>query len=243
MRVKIADLKPHPFNKLFGALPEEEFNSLKDDIATRGMQTAIDITEDNVIVCGHQRVRACKELKIETIEARVLKGLSEDQIKEHLIKDNILRRQLNAAQIVAAGQELEKIYAGRVGRPDKDKLPTNVGNSDRHERETSSLVAKDFGISGRTYERMKEAAKVVEESKEEHPEIEQKWKEADKHDYAKVIRDVKKKDDTEDTTQKILVIFSNKNFKRIEKESDKQHIEPKMLIANIVNDWMDKKGL
>ena len=51
---------------------------------------------------------------------------------------------------------LEKIYDGRVGKTiETQQLPTNVGNS-RHDRETTSLVAKDFGISGRTYERYKE---------------------------------------------------------------------------------------
>ena len=40
---------------------------------------------------------------------------------------------------------LEKIYEGRVGKTiETQQLPTNVGNS-RHDRETTSLVAKGMG--------------------------------------------------------------------------------------------------
>ena len=114
MKVQINQLKPHPFNKIFGDLPSKEFDSLKNDIKNRGVQTIVDITKDNMIVCGHQRIRALKDLGIKEVEVRIL-DWSEDKIKEHLIKDNILRRQLNEFQIVEAGKELEKIYEGRVG--------------------------------------------------------------------------------------------------------------------------------
>ena len=94
MKIKISELKPHPFNALFGDLPKDEFDALREDIKQRGVQTIIDITEDNVIVCGHQRVRALTDLGIEEVGVRVLTGWTDDRIKEHLIKDNILRRQL-----------------------------------------------------------------------------------------------------------------------------------------------------
>lgn len=89
----------------------------------------------------------CKELGIKEINARVLKGWTDDQIKEHLIKDNILRRQLTPPQIVAAGKELEKIYEGRQGI--RTDLVTNVTELKEQKGRTTDLVAKDFGISGR----------------------------------------------------------------------------------------------
>ena len=144
MKVQINQLKPHPFNKIFGDLPKKEFDSLKNDIKNRGVQTIVDITKDNIIVCGHQRIRALKELGINEVEVKIL-DWSEDRIKEHLIKDNILRRQLNEFQIVEASKELEKIYEGRQGL----RTDLNIGTNDPklQEGRTRDLVAKDFGIS------------------------------------------------------------------------------------------------
>lgn len=148
MEIDISKLKAHSFNRIFGDLPKEEFEALRNDIKVRGMQSRIDITEDNIIVCGHQRVRACKELGIIKVNAHVLKGWTEEQVKEHLIKDNVLRRQLTPFQVVEAGKELKKIYEGRKGAH-VDKCP----HDKQQEGKTRDLVAKDFGISGRTYER------------------------------------------------------------------------------------------
>ena len=121
MKMKINDLKEHPLNIIFGDLPKNELESLKNDIEKRGLQTIIDITEDKTIVCGHQRVKVCKELGFQEIDVRILEGWSNDKIREHLIKDNILRRQLTPDQIVEAGKELEKIYAGRFGTKEYNK--------------------------------------------------------------------------------------------------------------------------
>jgi len=112
-KILIKDLKPHALNQIFDYLPEKTYEALKEDIKKRGLKIPIDITENKTIVCGCQRVKILNELGIKELKEnqyRILKDLTEDQIKEHLIKDNILRRQLTPAQIVEAGKELEKIY-------------------------------------------------------------------------------------------------------------------------------------
>jgi N6-adenosine-specific RNA methylase IME4 len=186
-------LKSHPFNKIFGNLPQDEFESLKKDIATRGIQTIIDITEDDVIVCGHQRVRACIQLGIKEVPVRILKGWTDDKIKEHLIKDNILRRQLTNAQIADAGAELEKIYVGRQGG---DRGNQYTGGKEAKETsvplgKTTDLVAKDFGISGKTYERYKTANVLVKETKND--DLKKKWQQG-KIKAGVIIRTFKKQE-------------------------------------------------
>ena len=185
MKVQINQLKPHPFNKIFGDLPSKEFDSLKNDIKNRGVQTIVDITKDNMIVCGHQRIRALKDLGIKEVEVRIL-DWSEDRIKEHLIKDNILRRQLNEFQIVEAGKELEKIYEGRVGG-DRQSQEGKALRTNDLKGQTRDLVAKDFGISGRTLERYEESYNKLKEAKKDNliEEVKQ----------GKItLRDVKKKE-------------------------------------------------
>ena len=50
------------------------------------------ITQDKVIVSGHQRVRVFKELKIPTIEAEIRIYKSEDDVLLDLLESNIRRR-------------------------------------------------------------------------------------------------------------------------------------------------------
>ena len=157
-------------------MPSKEYESLKADIEKRGIQTMIDISEGMVIVCGHQRVKICRELGISEIDARVLTGWSEEQIREHLIKDNILRRQLTPDQIVEAGKELEKIYEGRhhFERDNSGQFINRDGQMSTSVGATRDIVAKDFGISGRTYERYKKAKEIIEERKD--PELMKNWR-------------------------------------------------------------------
>lgn len=158
MKMEINKLKTHPLNRIFGDLPKQEFDALKKDIELRGVQTRIDISEGNVIVCGHQRVKACKELKIREIKVRILKNWTEDKIREHLIKDNVLRRQLNEQQLAASGKELERIYEGRHGG-DRAKAPIGAVGK------TTELVAKELSISGRSYERIKKVSEMAVDDK------------------------------------------------------------------------------
>jgi hypothetical protein len=151
INVNPKELKNHSFNKIFGDLPEEDFEALVNDIKQRGMKTNIDITKNKTIVCGHQRVKACLKLGIKNVNARILDGWTDFEIKEHLIKDNVLRRQLTPFQVVEAGKELKKIYTGREGSNQYKRAGGQVSTA--IEGKTRDLVAKDFGISGRTYER------------------------------------------------------------------------------------------
>lgn len=201
MLVNVSDLKNHPLNSVFGDLSSVEYDSLKKDIKIRGVMATIDITEGNVIVCGHQRIRACRDLGIGKVEARVLTGWDDDRVNEHLIKDNILRRQLTCHQVVVAGRELEKIYQGRQGGDRKSDNYQGGQMSTLNEGTTRDLVAKDFSISGRTYERYKKAEEVVEELEE--PRLKEQWKQG-KVKAGVIIREHKKQKQKKKLTEKTL---------------------------------------
>ncbi len=62
-QINIDELKPHPRNnEFFDDMTGEKWNEFLDSIKTRGVIEPIVITPEKVIVSGHQRVRACKEL-------------------------------------------------------------------------------------------------------------------------------------------------------------------------------------
>ena len=65
-----------PF-QVFPDLPPEEYETLKADIATRGVQVPVEITEHGEILDGHQRTRVCSELKIKNYPRRIVSGLDE----------------------------------------------------------------------------------------------------------------------------------------------------------------------
>jgi len=161
MKVKIDGLKPHPFNKrVFKDLSTEKFEAFKRDISLRGLKYPLEITPDNIIICGHQRWKAVKDLGWEDVEVKILKGWTDDQLLEHMIKDNLLRRQLDEFEQVDCGKKLEEIYKGRQGRPSEKH-----GQNDRdlsQKGETRDLVAQDLGLgNGKTWERLKEKVTTV----------------------------------------------------------------------------------
>ena len=99
-QINIKELKPHPRNNEFfdditGEKWEELLNSIRKRIKDhkRGNIEPIIITQDKIIVSGHQRVRAFKELGIPTIEAEIRIYDSDDEILLDLLESNIRRKE------------------------------------------------------------------------------------------------------------------------------------------------------
>ena len=86
----------------FQVLPDlspDEFDALLEDIRCRGVQLPIEVTTEDEILDGHQRLRACAELGIKDYPVKVVAGLKTDQAKRHhAIRANVLRRQLTREQ-------------------------------------------------------------------------------------------------------------------------------------------------
>jgi site-specific DNA-methyltransferase (adenine-specific) len=84
--------------QVFPDLTPEEFKVLKDDIAERGVQVAVEITPEGDVLDGHQRLRACRELGIRNYPRRIITGLDDQGKRHHAIRANCLRRQLTRQQ-------------------------------------------------------------------------------------------------------------------------------------------------
>lgn len=63
-----------------------------ESIRTSGVIEPIVVTRDFTIVSGHQRVRACKELGIAEIPARVKNCTDEDAVIKDLLETNVRQR-------------------------------------------------------------------------------------------------------------------------------------------------------
>ena len=107
-------------------LSSDDYNNLKADIGARGVLVPIEYDEDDNILDGHHRVRACTELGIEWPRF-VRKGLSEDEKRTHARQLNIARRHLNrdqkreliAEQLKEAPERSNRQVAEGLGVDDK----------------------------------------------------------------------------------------------------------------------------
>lgn len=159
----VKDLKSHPYNKLFRDVRGTEFKLFKEDIKNKGLQIPIEITEDNIILCGHQRVRALEELYGEDYELKpsnfkIRKDLKTDyEQKMHIISDNIRRRQLNDIEKVMVCKEVEgleieeakkRMEKGTNQYSPVEKIPHPSKNKGKSRDKTAEKV----GWSGKTFE-------------------------------------------------------------------------------------------
>ena len=145
-----------PPYQVFPDLPPDEFESLKRDIAERGVQVAIELTPEGEILDGHQRQRACRELGIRNYPRRIVSGLDDEGKRHHAIRANCLRRQLTRQQ----KRELIEEELRRNARQSNSMLAEIFGVDDktiaayRRELESTSEIPtlKSFvGKSGKTY--------------------------------------------------------------------------------------------
>ena len=113
-QINIDELKPHPRNnEFFDDMTGEKWNEFLDSIKTRGVIEPIVITPEKVIVSGHQRVRACKELGIRSVMCDVHTYNNDDEILQDLLETNIRQRGDVGGSSKKVGmrlRELDRIY-------------------------------------------------------------------------------------------------------------------------------------
>lgn len=161
-QININELKPHPRNnEFFDDMSGEKWKEFIDSIKTRGVIEPIVITPDKVIVSGHQRVRACKELGIKTVMCDVHTYNNEDEILQDLLETNIRQRGDVGGSAKKVGlriKELERIYGVRDGSNNPHGI--NVGEKNSF---TQSDIAQKLGIDVRTLQNYKLLADMIPE--------------------------------------------------------------------------------
>jgi ParB-like chromosome segregation protein Spo0J len=85
--------------QLLPALPPEQFEALKADIAERGVIVPVIVDEFGIIIDGHNRARACRELGKNDYPVEVQTGLSEEEKRALSRKLNALRRHLSRDEV------------------------------------------------------------------------------------------------------------------------------------------------
>lgn len=161
--VSVNILKEHPQNSFFfDDISGDAWDAFLDSVRTSGIIEPIVVTQDNIIVSGHQRVRACKELGINDVKYVVNTYASEDQITKDLIETNLRQRGIGNPNPVKLGRcikELERIYGIRQGR--RTDIVKKVDNVNIPTTETE--FAEKLGMSRQTLQNYKKLAELIPE--------------------------------------------------------------------------------
>ena len=121
--IKVSELKDHPENKYyFDDMEGGKWEDFLESIQDRGVIEAPIVTEDMVIVGGHQRIRACRELGVAEVECEVRHYDSDAAVLRDLIEMNIQQRgeitcsRIKKARIIKA---MDEVYGVRRGGDQK----------------------------------------------------------------------------------------------------------------------------
>lgn len=165
-QININELKPHPRNnEFFDDITGDKWDELLESIRKRikekkrGNIEPIIITQDKMIVSGHQRVRAFKELKIPTIESEIRIYNSDDEILLDLLESNIRRRGEIGGSAKKVGlriKELERLYGIEYGN-------NRFKTTNNSESITQEQLASRMGISVDTLQNYKMLADMIPE--------------------------------------------------------------------------------
>jgi ParB family transcriptional regulator, chromosome partitioning protein len=109
--IAVSKIRPNPYQ------PRKHFDSeslaeLAESIKTHGLLQPIVLKEDldgYILIAGERRLRASKLAKNKTIKAIVV-SVSDEQMREHALIENIQRDELNVIDLAQAYQELIDIH-------------------------------------------------------------------------------------------------------------------------------------
>lgn len=160
--IEVSKLKEYEFNKdFFDDLPKNDYAALKKDIEKNGIKTELHLLPDFTVICGHQRLLVAKELGLQEVPAKIVKGLdTPEQVKEYVILDNLLRRHLQPEQRSKLEYALYKIKDKQQGKR-TDTLSQNATKLDIY-----SDIAKDTGQNRASVARHIQYEKIIEKTPE-----------------------------------------------------------------------------
>ena len=164
-QININELKPHPRNnEFFDDMVGDDWTAFKESIRTSGVIEPVVVTQNMVIVSGHQRVRAAKELGINSIMTDIRKYDDEDKVLKDLIETNIRQRGIGNPNVVKLGRcikELERIYGIQNGGNRGNQY--KVADPKVSELANQESLANMIGISVDTLNNYKKLTELIPE--------------------------------------------------------------------------------
>lgn len=186
---KLSELTPHPRNKLIYGGKEDDgaFSELVNLIKEHGLRTRIIVNEEGMIISGHRRFNALKELGYKETECEVRHYDNEMEELRDLVVCNSGRRQKTRVQQLREGEAIyeveewksnQRIIAAQNNKAAKE-LSSLTGNEEKGQ--TRDIVAqiiswgKGAKSSGKDYSlgrsALKESDRLRQEGNEDLADI------------------------------------------------------------------------
>ena len=160
-QIAITKLKPHPMNsQFFDDITGDSWTLFLESIKTSGVIEPIIATTNYIVVSGHQRLRACKELGIKEVPVVLRFYADDDAILKDLIETNLRQRgnvSGNQIKLSKCFNELERIYGIKHGNNQRNVDSNNVGVLTQQE------LLDRLGINKETYRQIKQLANLPQE--------------------------------------------------------------------------------
>jgi len=140
-----------------------DIEGLAASIAKDTLLHPIVVTFDGHLIAGERRLRAVERLGWKTVPCTIV-PLNLDQIVRGEFAENTCRKDFTPSELVAIGQEIERLEHTRERA--KERMTLGKVSTGSESGKARDKVAAQLGISGRTYER----AKAVVDAAEAEPE-------------------------------------------------------------------------
>lgn len=142
--IPIEDIKPYEKNAKIHT--EEQIEQIKKSIKEFGMNDPIGIWRDNIIIEGHGRLMACKELGMEEVPVIRLDDLTDEQRRAYTLVHN--QTTMNTGfNMVILDEELDNIDIdmSELGFPDSEEVDlddffTEPEEPNEKEKETETIT-------------------------------------------------------------------------------------------------------
>ena len=105
--IPISALKPYENNP---RLNDKAVDAVAKSIETFGFKAALIIDKENVIVCGHTRLKAAKKLGLTEVPCVIADDLTPEQVKAFRLADNKVA-ELAQWDIAALAAEIDELQA------------------------------------------------------------------------------------------------------------------------------------
>lgn len=188
-RMKISDLHPHPKNaEIYGM--DEDVSDLVEKIKRSGQVHTLVVTSKGIVLAGHRRMKACKELGINEVDVEIRDFDTPEQEIEYIIDNNATREKTNeqkAREAIVLKETLSALAEKRKLSKLKQNQTSDMPKMAQRETETievpnsalrdddvfeqgktRDIIAPKVGLkSGQEVDRAIKTVKKIDELKEE----------------------------------------------------------------------------
>lgn len=154
--IKIGDRRREDYGNIF---------ELANSIKKYGLLHPIVVDQDNNLVAGHRRLQACTIAGMRSVPIRRLENLTEAQLREIELEENLKRKDLTdyerTKNMLALAETVAEILRAESDFPTESVEKPKLGRPPK--RDAEEKVAARLGVPPQTFRDLKQHSAAVEE--------------------------------------------------------------------------------